>query len=104
MSKKHFKSIIAEATHSMPVYRRVFSRFIHIKPIASASDILASTIARPNAILLGALFSFVFTLATYLLAKNYGYSLSGFEAIAAFVVGWSIGMVFDVIAFVFRKK
>ena len=81
-------------THMSPA-SRTFSKIIHNKAIEKASDIGASTVARPNALLAGAVFAFVLTLAVYLVAKNLGYSLSGFETIGAFLLGWVIGIVYD---------
>lgn len=104
MSKKYFNSIVDEATHAMPLYRRLFSKLIHIRAVAAASDILASTVGRPNALLAGAIASFIFTLPLYLLAKNYGYALSGFEPIISFVAGWLAGMISDTVTFILRKK
>lgn len=104
MSKRYFNSIVDEATHAMPLYRRLFSKFIHVRPVATASDILASTVGRPNALLAGAVVSFTFTLPLYLLAKNYGYTLSGFEPIVSFAAGWLAGMIFDTARFILRKK
>lgn len=104
MSKKHFDSIVDEATYTMPFYRRFFSKIIHNHIVAMASDILASTAGRPNALLAGAIASFIFTLPLYLLAKNYGYALSGFEPIISFTAGWLAGMIFDTVAFILRKK
>ena len=68
---------------------------IHHKAVEQTSELLGSTIARPNAILAGAIGAFVITLAIYLIAKNFGYRLSGSESIAGFVVGWIIGLLFD---------
>lgn len=51
--------------------------------------------ARPNAILAGSVVAFFAVLGVYLLAKNLGYVLSGFETIAAFVIGWIIGILYD---------
>lgn len=74
---------------------RAFSKVIHNKGVEKASDALESTIARPNAMLAGAIFAFIVTLAIYLIAKNYGYRLSGFETIGGFILGWVIGLLFD---------
>jgi hypothetical protein len=30
-----------------------------------------------------------------LVAKHYGYRLSGFEAIGAFIAGWLVGILYD---------
>jgi hypothetical protein len=74
---------------------RAFSKVIHNKAVEKTSDLLESTVARPNAMLAGAISAFIVTLAIYLIAKNYGYRLSGFETIGGFVLGWIIGLLFD---------
>lgn len=81
-------------THMSPA-SRTFSKFIHNKAVDRVSEGLGSTVARPNAILSGAIAAFIFSLATLLIAKHYGYRLSGFEAIGAFVAGWLIGILYD---------
>jgi hypothetical protein len=78
---------------SMP--SRTFSKVIHTKAVEKTSEALESTVARPNAILAGAIGAFVITLAIYLLAKHFGYRLSGSETIAGFVAGWLCGILFD---------
>lgn len=81
-------------THMSPA-GRAFSKIIHNKAVEQVSDALASTVARPNAILSGAVAAFIISLATLLIAKHYGYRLSGFEAIGAFIAGWLIGILYD---------
>lgn len=81
-------------THMTPASRS-FSRVIHNKTVERVSEVAGSTIARPNAILSGAVMAFIVTLALYLIAKNLGYVLSGFETIGAFLVGWILGVTFD---------
>jgi hypothetical protein len=89
--KKHMKQVQAE----MSAPQRVFSKFIHAKAIEKTSEVVGATVARPNAILSGAIVAFVLVLAVYLLAKNLGYVLSGFETIGAFIIGWAIGVLYD---------
>ena len=74
---------------------RTFSKVIHNKTVESASEVAGATIARPNAILAGAIAAFICTLGLYLVSKRFGYQLSGFETIGAFAVGWVIGLLFD---------
>jgi len=74
---------------------RLFSKITHNKVIEKTSDIVGSTIARPNVMLSGAIFAFILTLITYTVAKTIGYALSGFETIAAFMIGWLIGVIYD---------
>lgn len=90
-----FSSTMKDVQSQMTPSSRVFSKVIHNKTIEQVSEVAGSTIARPNALLSGALFAFLITLAIYLVAKNIGYPLSGFESIGAFILGWIIGIVYD---------
>ena len=75
--------------------QRAFSKIIHNPIIEKTSEIIGGTIARPNAILSGAMVAFFLVLGVYVVSKYYGYTLSGFESIGAFVVGWVIGLLYD---------
>jgi hypothetical protein len=90
-----FKKEMARVQAELSPPARVFSKFIHSKPVEKTSEVVGATIARPNAILSGAIVAFVLVLAVYLLAKQLGYVLSGFETIGAFIVGWVIGVLYD---------
>jgi hypothetical protein len=90
-----FNATMEDIHAHMSPSSRAFSKVIHNKAVEKISDVGATTIARPNAILSGAIFAFVLTLAVYLVAKNLGYPLSGFETIGAFIIGWALGIVYD---------
>lgn len=92
-----FDAIIHEATQGMPRHKQAFSKFIHQRPVSAVSDVLGKTLMRPNALLFGAISSFFLTLLVYLLSKNLGYSLSGSESMVFFAIGWTAGIVFDII-------
>lgn len=89
--KQHMKQVQAE----LPPVQRAFSKFIHHPAVEKASEAIGSTVARPNAILAGSVTAFFLVLAVYLIAKNLGYPLSGFETIGAFIAGWVIGLLYD---------
>jgi len=89
--KHHMKQLQSELTPS----QRVFSKFIHNPVVEKTSEVIGSTIARPNAILSGAMLAFFLVLAVYLISKFYGYTLSGFETIGAFIAGWILGILYD---------
>lgn len=89
--KKHMKQLQAE----LPVPERAFSKIIHSPVVEKTSEFIGGTVARPNAILSGAIVAFFLVLAVYLVAKNLGYVLSGFETIGAFIIGWVIGILYD---------
>ena len=90
-----FTATMEDAQTHMSPTSRTFSHIIHNKAVEKVSDATGSTIARPNAILSGSIAAFILTLALYLVAKNLGYTLSGFETIGAFIIGWVLGIAFD---------
>lgn len=90
-----YKRTMQQVQSELSAPSRAFSKVIHTKAIEKTSDALESTVARPNAMLAGAVTAFIFTLVIYLVAKNYGYRLSGFETIGGFILGWIVGLLFD---------
>lgn len=90
-----FNATMNEVRTHMSPSSRAFSKVIHNKTVEKLSDVTGSTIARPDAILSGAIVAFALTLGVYLLARNMGYTLSGFETIGAFVLGWALGIAYD---------
>lgn len=93
--KAAYKRTMKQVQTELPPVSRTFSKIIHNKVVERVSDAVGSTIARPNAILTGSVLAFVFTLVIFLVARYYGYPLSGTETIAAFTLGWLIGLLFD---------
>ena len=89
--KQHLKQIHNE----MPAGQKAFSKFIHNPAVEKVSEVAGATVARPNSILAGAMVAFFAVLGVYLIAKHYGYPLSGFETIGAFIAGWVIGALYD---------
>jgi len=87
----HMKKLQEE----LPAVQRGFSKVIHNAAVEKTSEVVGSTVARPNAILAGAVVAFFAVLVVYLVAKHYGYVLSGFETIGAFIVGWVLGVLYD---------
>jgi hypothetical protein len=79
----------------MSLPARTFSKVIHQPVVEKSSEILGSSLARPNAILAGSVSALILVTLTYLIARTFGYQLSGFETIGAFVLGWLIGIIYD---------
>lgn len=101
---KSYTQTMRQIQTELPVNSRTFSKIIHNKFVEKTSDVIGGTIARPNAILAGAFFAFILTLLTYTVAKTIGYTLSGFETIAAFIIGWIIGITYDYLRILFTGK
>lgn len=94
------KSVQAE----MGLSDRLFSKFIHNPEIEKAADTIESTLARPNAMLSGSVAAFISITVLYFVAHHYGYQLSGFETIGAFIVGWISGILYDYVSTLTRGK
>jgi len=90
-----YNATMREVRSHMSAPSRAFSKVIHNPAVEKVSDAVGGTVARPNAILAGSLLAFLFTLGIYLVARMNGYPLSGTETIAAFILGWVIGIVYD---------
>ena len=90
-----YTKTLKQIQSELPSGSRLFSKITHNKFIEKTSDIVGNTVARPNAMLSGAIVAFVMTLLTYTVAKSIGYALSGFETIGAFLIGWLIGIIYD---------
>lgn len=90
-----FTEIMQDTQKHMSPGSRAFSKVIHNPAVERVSEVGGKTIARPNAILSGSVSAFVLVLAVYLIARYYGYPLSGTETIVAFTLGWIIGLMFD---------
>lgn len=83
---------------------RTFSKVIHNPVIEKTSDAIANTVARPNLVISGALGA-IASVVVYIIARTYGYELSGFETIGLFILGWAIGAVIEYIRVgLFNKK
>jgi len=102
--EQSFNTTMREVRSQMSPASRTFSKIIHQPTVEKASELLGNTVARPNAILSGSLFAFLFTASFYLIARFNGYPLSGTETIASFILGWLVGLIIDYIRLLFVGK
>ena len=90
---KHVQSRLGKSS-------RGFSRIIHNPVIERASESMEKTVARPSAVLGGALFaSFGLAIMSYFARRN-GFALSGSELIVFISAGWLLGLLSE---FIWRK-
>jgi len=94
-----YRHTMKQIQSEMSTTSRTFSKFIHNNVVEKTSEAVSSTIARPNAILAGSLTALVLVSGTYVIAKIFGYRLSGFETIGAFILGWAVGLIYDYVRF-----
>ncbi len=104
--QREYQKTMASVQTKLTPTARTFSKVIHTPAVEKTSEVVGSTVARPNMILMGSLFAFVAVLGVYLLAKHNGFRLTGFETIGAFVAGWLVGAAFDIlrVAFAGRRR
>lgn len=81
-----------------------FSKTIHQPVVEKSSEIIGSTIARPSGILFGGLFSFIGSLAGYLIARQLGGELPYSIFALLFVGGFAIGLIIELIIYLFKSK
>lgn len=93
--KQAYKSIMTDVQDQLPAGSRAFSKLIHNPVVEKTSEAVGNTVARPNAILAGSVSAFLVVLAVYLIARYYGYPLSGSESVLAFIAGWLLGILYD---------
>ena len=90
-----YAEIMNDTRSQMPPANRAFSKVIHNRAVEVTSEAVGSTLARPNAVLTGSVSAFIVVLAVYLVARHYGYPLSGSETLISFAAGWLLGILFD---------
>jgi sorbitol-specific phosphotransferase system component IIBC len=95
VKEAEYKHTIRTIQRDMKPASRAFSKVIHNQTVEKASNVVGSTVARPDSILAGSLTALILTAIVYAIASHYGYVLSGFETIGAFVIGWLIGVIID---------
>lgn len=93
--KRAFNTILDTTQSEMSNTARAFSKVIHNPAIEKTSEALGATIARPNSILAGSVSAFVIVVGIYFIARFFAYPLSGSETLAAFILGWIIGIIYD---------
>lgn len=81
-------------SHMRPITGKL-SRLAHLRPIETIGELIARTIARPNALFYGAIVALGVSCTTYAVAKYYGYQLSGSETLVGFGIGWMVGCIID---------
>jgi hypothetical protein len=93
--KAEYKKTLNAIQKDMNPAERTFSKVIHNPVIEATSEVAGNTVARPAALLAGSLTALIMVSIVYVIAKHYGYALSGFEWIATFLLGWAVGLIID---------
>lgn len=92
-----FARTMAQARTHMNPLQQLWSKLIHLRLLEISAASLGASVARPLALICGAIGSIITVLLTYGIAKALGYTLSGFEGATGFFFGWTIGIIIEFI-------
>ncbi len=90
-----YKQTLTRVQSEMSTPARTFSKLIHAPVVEKTSEVIGSTAARPNALLMGSVMALALLSVVYAVGQTYGYRLSGFEMIAAYGIGYVSGLFID---------
>lgn len=80
--------------HLSPVSRQ-FSKVIHNPTIEKASELIGQTVARPSVLMGATTTAALLSIFLYIIARIYGFSLSGSELLLSLIVGAALGLVVE---------
>lgn len=89
----NYRQTLAGVQRRLPALSRSFSRVIHTPIVEKTSEVLETTVARPSVLLGSTWTALLVGTIFYLVARHYGYSLSGSELLFSFIVGALFGLV-----------
>jgi hypothetical protein len=88
----NYHQTLASMQRKLPELSQAVSRIIHAPAVEKASEVLESTVARPSVLLGSTWTALIVGTIFYLVARHYGYALSGSELLFSFVVGALLGL------------
>lgn len=104
LSLQNFDRTLASVRRRLSPPERQLSKVIHKPVVEKTSDALGKTVARPSGILFGGIFSFVFSLGAYLLARYLGGELRYSIFAVSFIGGYLFGLFVELIWRVIRMR
>lgn len=112
VSIKSFQSIkassynktLASTRKHLSASDRKLSKFIHKPTVENISDTMASTVARPKSLFSAGLITFIGSLVILMMARKYGFTYNHTLFIVLFAVGYTFGLGFELIIYLFRRN
>jgi len=92
-----FKQLMNRVRKHMSKPDQAVSKLIHRPGIEKASEIGEKTVARTSGVLVGSIFSFIASLATYYFSRKNGYDMTYSIFIASFIGGFFAGLLIELI-------
>lgn len=100
----NYTQTVASVQRRLSPVSRSFSKLIHTPAVEATSEALEATVMRPS-VITGALWSAAIVgLVFYLVARHYGFALSGFEMLAALIGGAVLGLLIEGAGRLMRRR
>jgi hypothetical protein len=90
--KINYRETLASVQRKLSPVSRSFSQVIHTPAVEKTAEVLERTVARPSVVLGATWTALIVGSMFYLIARHYGYALSGSELLFSFVIGALIGL------------
>lgn len=97
LRNRTFTNVMRSTRRKLSPVDRTFSRVIHNDAVDRASEVGAQTIARPPAILLGALVSLVGSVVVLVIARRSGFEVPPMLFVFLFIGGYLTGLMLDIL-------
>jgi hypothetical protein len=99
-----FSRAMTRARKKLSAPSRAFSKVAHSSIVDKPSEFIGKTIARPAAMMWGAVFAFVGTSTLLWITKHYGYEYNYLLVVLLFVAGAILGTALEGLTYLLRKR
>lgn len=103
LRKTGLKQSMRQVQKELKPYQRPFSKLIHNNAVEAVSEVSEKTIARPSGLLFGGIACFLTSIVIFLVCKYYGYEYNYYIGLLSFPIGFSIGLVLELLSKPLRR-
>lgn len=104
LKEQTFKRSMTRVRKQLSTPSRAFSKVIHQPAVDAVSRVGGKTVARPSGLLMGGIFAFIGSSFFLIMAKHYGFRYNYLMFVLFFAGGFAVGLVVEMLLFVFRRK
>ncbi len=103
--RQTYRQTMSEVRKQLPRRQALLSRLVHAPILEVSGDFVAKTLFRPLPVLMAGVFASVVTLAVYIIARRWGYEISGSGwFMASLLAGFAFGSLVDFFRLVVLRK
>lgn len=99
-----YKHTLSSLQRQLDPVSRSFSKVIHHPVVDKASEVAGKTVFRPSVTLGATVTALLLVGLVYVVARNYGFALSGSELPLALVAGGLLGFAIEIAAKLLKRK